>query len=242
MGKLEVCFVLDESGSVCTTGSTPQACTGTGTSSTCGYNGLTNKKDPNFCPKFNTDTKGFVKGLMQSLDTSASSYGVTTRYAVSTFSSNADKDQDLKDTAATTVTVTNLEYEGGYTQTAEGMEACQDILLKGYPVADKLIVLVTDGRPRKDSTDPQSYFGTTKSYATNIKAGKKAASGTPAVPMKILAVGVKTVESDLTFVQELASPGLSVTVSSGYEDLSNQISIVASDAVLSSCGGTITRK
>lgn len=236
-GNLEVCFALDKSGSVCTTASTPQACTNKGLSNTCAYNGKASKSDPDFCPKFNTDTKNFVRGFMQQMEATASSLGAHTKYAVATFSSKAEKDQDLDSASDTEKTLSRLEYAGGYTQTAEGMEACQELLEKGDPNADKLIVLVTDGRPRKDQNDPSSYWGTTKSYATNIKSGKEAKGGGKSKPaMRIMAVGVKSVESNLSFVQELGSPGLSVEVNEGYGALGEHMDSIVSNAVQSSCG------
>lgn len=228
--------MLDESGSVCSKQGYVRLCTGAGTSSSCEYNGQYSKKNELFCPKFNTNTKNFVKSFMTSMDESASSWGASTKYAVSTFSSNADQDQDLQDTATTVNTVTNLDYEGGYTQTAQGMETCQNLLLKGDPNADKLLVLVTDGRPRLDGSDPKSYFGETKSYATNIKSGRKAAGGGNAPAMKIIAIGVKTTESDMSFVQDLASPGHSIEITEGYDALEGKVNSIVSGAIGSSCG------
>jgi Mg-chelatase subunit ChlD len=239
-GSIDVCFALDESGSVCSS-SSPNLCSGSGRSSVCDYNGKYDKKDPQFCPKFNTNTKDFVKGFIRELDKVAGPKSVSTRYSVITFSSNADNDQALSDSATTINTINNLQYEGGYTRTAEAMKQCQDYLQKGNPMADKLIVLVTDGRPRYDGSDPASYRVTlVPSYAANIKAGKEADNASRSAPiMKIMAIGVRTVESNLDFVEDLASPGMSFKLADGYENLSDKIALVAKEALQSSCGGIV---
>lgn len=251
-GKLEVCFALDESGSICTNKwrAVAKACTGTASHRTtsydvnyCEYNGLSDKKHPKYCPRFNTNTKDFVRGLILQMDSSASDRGVTVRYAVATFSSKADADQGLAGTNTTRNTIDSLEYKGGLTQTAEGLEKCQEALQDGEVDADKLIVLITDGRPRKNPSDSSSYLNTTKNYAANIKSGQEASGGGSAPEMAIF---VETVESDLSFVQQLASPGLSFEFSDGYEALDGKIDDIVNatlkagekNATLeSSCGG-----
>ena len=238
-GKLEVCFVLDESGSVCSKTGYVRACTSSGRSSTCEYNGLNDKAHRDFCPKFNTNTKDFVTSFMESMDATAAQLGATTKYAVATFSSNADKDQTLQNTATTVNTVRGLTFEGGYTQTAEGMAACQDLLQNGDPDADKLMVLVTDGRPRQDSRDLRSYMTTTRNYATNIKMGKEADGRGSAPPTKIIAIGVETTDGDLSFVQQLASPGYSFEFDDGYEALGTKVKGIVSGAIQSTCGTTL---
>lgn len=237
-GKLEVCFALDESGSVCSKRTNP--CSNPRdrkSKKNCYFNRLTNKMHPYYCPKFNTYTKNFVYDFIADMDELASGWGASTKYAIATFSESATKDQDLRDSATTINTVKNLEFTGGVTQTAEGMEACQDLLLNGDPDADKLLIVVTDGRPRKNSADPPEYFDTTISYATNIKSGKKAAGGGNVPAMKIIAIGVKSTEDNLSFVQQLASPGHSLEITEGYAALEGKVSSIVSDAIATSCAG-----
>jgi len=236
-GKIEVCFILDESGSVCTKpNSKLTGCSSSSHYKDCEYNGKSSKSDPLYCPKFNTDTKAFVKGFVQSMDTKASAMGATTKYAVQTFSDGAQSDQGLASSATTTNTVNGLSFAGGYTWTAEGMEMCQKALMAGDADAEKVVVLVTDGRPRKSGVSDTNYFATTEKYATNIKNGKNAATGSGTVPpMQIMAIGVETVEWNLDFIDELASPGLAVKLTDGYDSLVSQVDVVVESVATGSC-------
>lgn len=224
-GKLEVCFALDESGSVCST-SALSACSSSFQSNSCAYNGFSDRSNPGFCPKFNTNTKGFVKDFMVNMDATALTLGATTRYAVVTFSSNADLDQNLQDAITTEATISGLAFEGGLTSTADGIEACRAYLLDGEYDADKLLVLITDGTPRKSGVDQAEYKQDTQDAADVTKLDG----------IKIIGIGVQTFESDLGFVEDLASDNLSFSLSDGYESLEEQVGQIVQDAITSSCG------
>lgn len=76
---MEVCFVLDESGSVCSKlGGQLSLCTNSSDlsqRSACEFNDKSDKKDPDYCPKFNTHTKGFVRGYIDTLEEVAAYIG-----------------------------------------------------------------------------------------------------------------------------------------------------------------------
>lgn len=239
-GKLEVCFVLDGSGSLCSKPGNHGFCSNPNSNrqrQACEFNNKKDKKDPSYCPKFNTHTKSFVKGFIDSMETAASNLGASAQYAITTFSSHSDPDQGLEDSGTTIGTVEDLSFEGGYTWTAHGMEKCQQALQEGEPDADKLIVLVMDGAPREDGS-PEDYRTLTKNYAANIKAGKAAAGGWTVKEMKIMAIGVETTESDLDFVQELATPELLFEFS-GYDALDDKVGSLVSNAVTQSCSAEV---
>ena len=173
------------------------------------------------------------------METAASNLGASAQYAITTFSSNADADQGLENSETTLNTVNDLSFEGGHTQTAHGMEKCQQALARGPNLMlTSSLFLLSDGSTKEGWNDPEDYRTLTKNYATNIKAGKAAAGGWTVKEMKIMAIGVETTESDLDFVQELATPELLFEFS-GYDALDDKVGSLVSNAVTQSCSAEV---
>jgi hypothetical protein len=116
-----ICFALDESGSVCPFGSSDLAT-------------YPNAECKNFWDQLN-----FSKSLVTALE------ATDTKYSVVTFATSATVDQQLSPADATLTTLDNIVYSGGKTYTNLAIDACQGTLASS--TVENTIVLMSDGMP-----------------------------------------------------------------------------------------------
>jgi len=133
-----ICFALDESGSVC--------------SYQFDLATYPNAKCKNFWDQLN-----FSKSLVTTLE------ATDTNFSVVTFAGSATVDQQLAPAGTTLTTLDNIVYSGGNTYTHLGINACQGTLANS--IVENTIVLISDGSPSSTSqaliaADVAKFHGT----------------------------------------------------------------------------------
>ena len=133
-----ICFALDESGSVC--------------SYQFDLATYPNAKCKNFWDQLN-----FSKSLVTALE------ATDTNFSVVTFAGSATVDQQLAPAGTTLTTLDNIVYSGGNTYTHLGINACQGTLANS--IVENTIVLISDGSPSSTSqaliaADVAKFHGT----------------------------------------------------------------------------------
>jgi len=205
--SLSVCLALDESGSLCSNGTQPEECTGP--SANC---------DLPDCPKFNIETKNFAKDFIDKLLDEADSQlqidNANVQFSVVTFATVANVDINLTDSTNAKIAINNLNYSGGFTNTQEAIENCQNTLSLD-PNGKKFILLFTDGVPtasdglatRPDAIDRNraEFAALTAREAPNF--------------ITLVTVLVSSVTTDTTFLNGLASNNLNFTADN-FSDVS----------------------
>jgi len=205
-----VCIAIDESGSVCSKPGVVSTCGNIYVEGVCDdYPRRCERCDlENDCPKFNTNTKDFVNAFIAELDAQVSAIEPTpsVSFGIVTFSTNADN--DIPDTplgpyvpaSAAQTAVTNLVYEGGFTNIQDAILKCEAGLEQAGGA--KFIVLLADGEPttcNRDSGCRPNNLDTTDGARAGIDARNEAVDS----GIAIAALAIET--SSEGYIKSLAS-------------------------------------
>ena len=169
---LDVCIIVDESGSICTNeNASPKLCNNgncadvdpiTGStfcdgpsSSTCDYEAG--------CPRFNdiagSDTpnvKNFTKRFIDEVEDQLANKGVvTTQYSVVEFATQAFITSGLTDNVTAKAAVNAIVYSGGFTNLQQGIVKCQETLADSL-AQTKVMIVETDGFPNRRNDPAES--------------------------------------------------------------------------------------
>jgi len=202
---VSVCFALDESGSVCSIG----------TSRNC--DDLQNNAGEenaqcdylNNCPKFNNSTKTFAKDIITSIN------GVSgAEFSVVTFATNSNIDTGLTSMDTSKSIIDALEYSGGQTNTQAAIVDCRRELTSAPEGNVKYIVMITDGLPT------QNKNGNPVGNPCNscIQEAREEADIAKGLGITLITIGVESVSFDPEFLEELSSPGQNFMVDN-YDEL-----------------------
>jgi hypothetical protein len=150
VGKVNVCFALDMSGSVCSPDfSKPQQC--------FACQGGCNENPFNLatcCSNFK-DVKTFAIAMIESLDSEES---MTSResFSVVKFATSASVVTGLAPSSEIVKKLNDLVYSGGYTNHAAAIDSCQQTLSAPTTDADRknVILFVTDGVATRPEANP----------------------------------------------------------------------------------------
>ncbi len=168
--KLDVCIIIDESGSICTNkDSSPQLCQSGNCASVDPITGSTFCTGPasttcdyvDGCPRFNdiagSDTpnvKNFTKAFIAEVERQLGNQD-TLQVSVVEFATQASKTSDLVNSTAAIDAVNAIVYSGGFTNLQQGILKC-NATLKESKADVKVIVPVSDGEPNRRNDPAES--------------------------------------------------------------------------------------
>jgi Mg-chelatase subunit ChlD len=200
--KLNVCFALDTSGSLCNNGEWGDCIgwDGSPCESVC--------RDENFpestcCGNFAT-VRDFSSSIVTSLEVIASG----TKFSVVQFANNAKIACELSPADQTLSALSELVYSGGTTNHESAIQSCQ--VTFADEDENNIILLITDGVSTSPSINPQER-------AEEAAASAKE-KGTTIIPIFISTNSEDS--SDLDFMSRLSSTGEVVEVS-GFDGLAS---------------------
>ena len=238
---LDVCIIVDESGSICTNeNSSPQLCNNGNCADVDPITGSTFCDGPSSsncdyvdgCPRFNDiagddtpNVKNFTKRFIDEVEDQLANKGVvTSQYSVVEFATTADVTTGLTTPELAKAAVNAIVYSGGYTNLQQGIVKCQDTFATSL-AQTQVIVTLTDGEPNRFNDPAQDDGG-----AAARDAAEAAADTAKLAGIDIATVYVLGGPSDgSTFLKEkIASPDLD------FEDLSFPDAQELADAILDS--------
>ena len=210
--SLDVCIIVDESGSICSLNS-PRTCTGGSCAAVDPITGSTFCDGPftgdgcdfeNGCPRFNDiagddtpNVKNFAKRFIDEFEDQLANKGATSQYSVVEFATLADVTIGLTTPAAAKAAVNAIVYSGGFTNLQQGILKC-NATLKESKADVKSIIGITDGTPtaRDDGSSSNRCLPGTAPNTACKAAAEAAADDAKAAGIDIATVYVLGGPSD----------------------------------------------
>lgn len=197
---VDVCIAIDRSGSICAPPNTTSfKCNG---DPDCGCDNWSSIRE---------FANAFIEGTDKFSPQNINQFGVVR------FASNAGVETSLVDSAVATDAVTDLRYTSGYTNTADALALCREMLKYGDEDKKKVILLLTDGQPTRPKA-PEGSGSANYDYARE-QALEQAVIAKEEEATSIVGIFIKTNSGTSSYLEKLATPGLFFEVPD-FDDLS----------------------
>ena len=227
--KLDVCIIVDESGSICSPPGNPALCIPK--NDQCDTDAFTDEGEPtkrcvgpstascafaDGCPKFNNfegndeeNVKKFVTTFIDKLDGGVDELQVS----VVEFSTTATESSGLTDATTAKEKVNGIVYSGGYTNLENAIAECRRLLTSSG--TSEVIAVVSDGDP-------------TAQVSTNVRCASNSGNTPPLTPCKAAAATEAAAARDVDDIT-IATAFVLDTAGDGSDFLKN---FIASDDLL----------